>query len=979
MLRHGEGEYFVTASKTIGSNYKQTLNFPQTDFPMKANLAVRELDFVKRWQDTHIHIKQLEQNKNAPSFCLTDGPPYANGDLHMGHALNKILKDVIVKFKSMSGYKALFVPGWDCHGLPIEHLINKRLENQKDKALDHSKSKLERNREVRELCRREAKKWIQKQKEQFVRFGVLADWQNPYLTLEKEYEAEEIRTLAKLIQKGVLYRDTKAVHWCWALQTALAEAEIEYRQHKSPAIYLKFYIKDGVDRLQAPIKLSKKIAFAIWTTTPWTIPSNRAHAVHPELDYSVYQLEQEYIVIADSLKSSFENTTSKKLQLISGPFKGKQLEGITTYHAMYSEQISPIILSGHVTMETGTGVVHIAPGHGEDDFLLGKKYGLEIFSPVDEFGKYTGQVPQYKSVHIFDANPRLIEQFQKSGHLIYHQEIEHSYPHCWRSKTPLIFRTTQQWFIAMDHKDHPIRKMALDAIKNVRWFPDWGERRISAMIADRPDWCLSRQRLWGVPLPIFYCDSCSQIYYTEASMNKIADAMEAGEGIETYWSKPVSDFLPSGAKCSQCGKKSFHKGVDILDVWFDSGVCWASVQKKHPHMTFPADLYLEGSDQHRGWFHTSLLTSVAVEKKAPFKDVLTHGFVMFSKGVKMSKSQGNIVDPQDIIKEKGAEILRLWAVHEDYTQDIGCSPESFARITETYRRLRNTMRFLLGNLNDFLENPIQNEVPYHQMKDLDQWILHKLNQLVGEITKAYEDYCFYKIYHLLNNFFNVEMSSLYLDIIKDRLYVSKVDSLERRSAQTALFQLTHTLIRLMAPILSFLSEEVYEFLVRKKDKESVFLMPFPKVRSEWDRNDLEEKYKILLAIRKKVSKKIEELRNAKQIRSSLEVKVCLDIDEKTSLFQFLALVRDELLDFFIVSEMILGSHKSDQIKSDQAEFKQVDSAKNLSFSILEKELEKLEVIVSKADGDKCVRCWRFSCQVGDILPDICPRCAEVVR
>ena len=966
-------------SPAAKNSYKHTLNFPQTDFPMKANLALRELDFIQKWQNANIHMKQLEQNKDCPSFCLTDGPPYANGNLHMGHVLNKVLKDVIVKFKSMSGYKALFVPGWDCHGLPIEHLINKRLEDQKDESSHHSRDKLEQDKYIRQLCRKEAKKWVQKQTEQFIRFGVLADWEAPYLTLKKEYEAEEIRILAKLIKKGVLYRDTKAVYWCCALQTALAEAEIEYRQHKSPAIYLKFYVKEGVNRLKTDIKPSEKVAFVIWTTTPWTIPANRAHAVHPQLDYSVYQLDQEYIIIADSLRSSFEGTIGKKLKVISGPFKGQDLEGMTTYHVMSSEQTSPIILSQHVTTDAGTGVVHIAPGHGEDDFLLGKKYGLEIFSPVDEFGKYTDQVPQYKGVYIFDANFQLIEQFKQSGHLVYHQEIQHSYPHCWRSKTPLIFRTTQQWFVAMDHKNHPIRKMALEAIKKVRWFPDWGQKRISSMIADRPDWCLSRQRLWGVPLPIFYCNNCSHIHYTEESMNKIADAMEEGEGIETYWSKPVSEFLPDDVKCSQCGQSSFVKGADILDVWFDSGVCWASVQKKHPDMTFPADLYLEGSDQHRGWFHTSLLTSVAVEKQAPFRDVLTHGFVMFTKGVKMSKSQGNIVDPQDIIKEKGAEILRLWVVHEDYTQDIGCSPESFARITETYRRLRNTMRFLLGNLNDFLDDPQKNQLPYHQLKSLDQWILHKLNDLVEETTKAYEDYCFYKIYHLLNNFFNVEMSSLYLDIIKDRLYVSKTDGLERRSAQTALFQLTHTLIRLMAPILSFLSEEVYDFLIRKKDKESVFLMAFPKFQPEWNRPDLEEKYKILLAIRKKVSKKIEELRNEKKIRSSLEVKVCLHINMEALLFQFLAQIKkDELLDFFIVSEVILVSNdKSKEAKSQK--LKQVDSFKDLSFAVLEEELEELKIMVSKADGDKCVRCWRFSRQIGHLLPDICPRCVEVIK
>ncbi len=939
-------------------NYKHTLNFPQTNFQMKAHLAVRELDFIQRWQDMNLHEQLLEQNKKAPSFCLTDGPPYANGHLHIGHALNKILKDIIVKYKAMSGYKAAFVPGWDCHGLPIEHVVSKRLEAQKE-----SKSP----KEIRQMCRMEAQKWIQIQTDQFKRFGVLADWDHPYLTLQKEYEAEEVRILSKMIQKGVLYRDQKSVHWCPALQTALAEAEIEYQQHKSPAIYLKFYIKEGIEKL-LPQSCSKdyRTALVIWTTTPWTIPSNRAHAVHPQFDYNIYQLDQEYIILAKELQSSFEEKINQKLKHIAGPFKGQQLEGIMTYQVMYPKQISPVILSHHVTLEAGTGIVHIAPGHGTDDFYLGKKYKLEIFSPVDDFGCYTDQVPEYKGMNIFDANPLLVKQFQKSGHLIQHEIIQHSYPHCWRSKTPLIFRATQQWFVSMDQESHPIRKMALKAIKNVGWIPEWGEKRITGMIADRPDWCLSRQRLWGVPIPVFYCDHCHHPYHTLESMNKIADSMEKENGIEAYWSKPVSAFLPPDAQCQQCGQNTFHKGKDILDVWFDSGVCWAAIQKKHPLMTFPADLYIEGSDQHRGWFHTSLLTSVAIEQKPPFKNVLTHGFVMFSKGVKMSKSEGNIMDPQSVIQKKGAELLRLWAVHEDYTQDMTCNPEAFDRLTETYRRIRNTMRFLLGNLNDFLKNPQACQLPYKQLKDLDQWILHRLNGLIKEVTQAYEGYAFYKIYHLLNNFFNVELSALYLDIIKDRLYVCQADSPERRSAQTALWYLTETLIGLMAPILSFLSEEVCDHL--PNNKKSVFLMRFPRLRTQWDRPDLEEKYTLLLALRRKVSKKIEDLRNKKQMRSSLEARVCLQCQKDSLLYKFLSSVKDELVEFFIVSEIVLEnlSVTGEENNKGQKE-------------ILEKQIEKLEVIVTKAQGQKCVRCWHFNPQVGEVLPDLCPKCTLILK
>lgn len=941
-------------------DYKQTLNLPQTDFPMKGQLAVRELDFLKKWQDMNLHKRQIQQNQNGPLFCLTDGPPYANGHLHIGHALNKILKDIIVKFKNMNRYQATYIPGWDCHGLPIENSINKKLARQNVKKTP---------REIRQLCRAEAKTWIKQQKQEFIRFGILGDWDNPYMTLHKTYEAEEVRMLAKLIQTGTLYRDKRAVHWCPALQTALAEAEIEYHDHTSPAIYLKFYIKGGLKERVPEFPADQKIAFVVWTTTPWTIPANRAHAVHPQYDYSIYKLDKEHIIIADDLKSSFENTTSKKLKCILGPFKGQQLEGIETQHVMFPSQTSPIILSEHVTLDVGTGVVHTAPGHGAEDFALGKKYGLEIFSPVDEFGKYTDQVPEYKGIKVLDANSLLIERFKKSGDLIFYKDIQHSYPYCWRSKTPLIFRTTLQWFVAMDHPDHPIRKMALDEIKKVHWIPDWGENRISSMITHRPDWCLSRQRLWGVPIPVFYCDKCSHLYQSAEAMNKAADVIEQAKedegGLEAYWSTPTSEFLPKGFKCPKCGCTSFQKGKDILDVWFDSGVCWASMQKKHPGMTYPADLYLEGSDQHRGWFHTSLLTSVAIEKKAPFKGVLTHGFVMFAKGMKMSKSQGYVVNPQDVIKEKGAELLRLWAIHEDYTQDMSCHPEAFARLTETYRRIRNTMRFLLGNLNDFTTGQETQEVPYLELQELDQWILHKLNELIEDVTKAYEAYTFHKIYHLLNNFFN-EMSALYLDIIKDRLYTSKADSLERRSAQTALFHLAHTLVGLMAPILSFLSEEVYGFLPHRQKQDSIFLTAFPKQNRQWVRCDLEEKYAVFLALREKVSKNIEDLRNQKQVRSSLEVKVEFSLKNQgpqNALLDFFGLVKKEdLADFFIVSKVIL----TDDI------LRKPYTGQNGNFLEALKQVETLEVIAKKADGTKCVRCWRLSCQI--MSSGLCPKC-----
>ncbi len=911
--------------------YKDTINLPKTDFPMKGNLPVREPEIIQKWTTMDLHRKQLEKNKNAKKFTLPDGPPYANGNLHMGHALNKILKDIVVKYKNMTGFHAAFVPGWDCHGLPIELSVTKALGKERAEKTDA---------DIRELCRSEARKWISKQKDQFIRYGVLGDWENPYLTLNPEYEAEEVRVLAKTLKTGALYRGEKAVYWCYALQTALAEAEIEYHDHTSPTIYLKFYVKTGLEKLET----DKKTAFVIWTTTPWTIPANRAICLNEEFDYSVYDLEGEQIVIADGLKEAFEKDTEKTLTRVTGPFKGKALDGVVAEHPMYNELESPIIFGEHVTLEAGTGAVHTAPGHGQEDFAIGKQYGLEVFSPVNEYGKYTAQVPEYEGTHVFKANPLLIERFQKSGHLIHHGEIRHSYPHCWRSKTPIIFRATPQWFLEMDKGDESIRKRSLRAIKDVNWIPSWGEKRITGMIENRPDWCLSRQRTWGVPIPVFYCKSCDKEHISEEAMLKVADKMEQDGGIEAYFKYDIKDFI-GDAECEECGHKEFKRGKDILDVWFDSGVCWSAVQKKDPRLEYPADLYLEGSDQHRGWFHTSLLASVAAEGKAPYKNVLTHGFVMFSKGVKMSKSQGNVVDPQEIIKKNGAELLRVWAAHEDYSQDMSCSPESFARLTETYRRVRNTMRFLLGNLNDF--DVTKDAIEYEKLHELDQWALHRLNNLIGSVTECYERYEFFKIYHLLNNYFTVDLSAVYLDILKDRLYTAKNDGHLRRSAQTVILENLNALVGLMAPILSFLSEEVYGHLPNKS-QESVFLTEFPKVNSKWENSSLSEKYDRLLKIREKVSKTLEELRVKKEIGSSLEASVDLTYEGED--FTALKSIEPDLRAFFIVSNIELSEGKEN-------------------------------VSARKADGEKCVRCWHFSTRIGENadLPGICPKCVEALK
>ena len=898
-------------------NYKHTLNLPKTDFPMKGNLPRTEPAIIKKWQDIKLHKLQVK-NSTKP-FVLIDGPPYANGELHMGHVLNKVLKDIVIKYKNMTGHSAQFVPGWDCHGLPIEHIVTKKINNNNT------------DQQIRALCREEALKWVEIQKEQFKRFGVLAFWDTPYLTLDREYEACQMKVLSDLVKKNLIYRGEKAVYWCYALQTSLAEAEIEYMDRESPSIYARFeVVKNSSFEFE-------NLNLLIWTTTPWTIPANRAHAVSSEFDYGVYKLDKFNVVVACKLKDQIEKTIGKTLESVSRPFKGDKLLGLKTKHIMYPKIESPVVLGDHVTLDVGTGIVHTAPGHGQEDFELGKANGLEIFSPVDEFGRYTNQVKEFRGIHVFDANKLLIKKFKDSGHLIFSHKITHSYPHCWRSKTPVIFRTTPQWFIKMDEESLNIRNETISKIPNVGWIPTWGQNRISSMIETRPDWCISRQRVWGVPLPTFHCIHCDKAYIFSETIDKLSDLFRKGEGIEEYWKTDIEKILNKNIKC--CNKRDFKKGKDILDVWFDSGVAWAFAKQKHDF--FPADLYLEGSDQHRGWFHTSLLTAIASKKAPPYKQVLTHGFVMFSKGVKMSKSKGNVINPQDIIKKDGAEILRLWASHEDYTQDINCNPESFDRLKETYRRIRNTMRFILGNINDFDSNKM---VPYEKLNVLEKWMLYRLNNLISLVKENYESYEFFRIYHQLSNFFSIDLSSLYLDIIKDRLYTSKKDGVARRSSQTVLLILADNLARLMAPILSFLSEEVYEHLPNKT-KKSVFLAGMPSTNLEWGNLEIARDFELIFSIREKAKKKLEELRDSKQIGSSLEARlVIVEIEKNHSVLKKYA---DILSEIFIVSdlELMLGEQK---------------------------------ISALNASGKKCIRCWKVSTAVVK-EGDICGRCIDALK
>jgi len=892
---------------------------------MKAQLAVNEPKRIQFWQEKNIYEKMRTARGGGAPFTLPDGPPYANGKIHVGHVLNKVLKDITIKYRNLSGRPAAFIPGWDCHGLPIELNVTKKLAQEKKSA-----SPLE----VRALCRKEALFWKETQQEQFIRLGVLADWEHPYLTLHPTYEADEIRVLAQCLENGIVYRGEKPVYWSIDLQTATAAAEVEYKNHKSPSIYVKF------DLLQPEkLGLPKDTALVIWTTTPWTLPANLGIALHGDFEYEAYSSPKGTLIVAKELKTSVEKALGLELTPLKS-FKGGELEGLEAKHP-FIERTSKVILGEHVTLETGTGAVHTAPGHGMEDFIAGQKYGLGVLSPVNEYGKYNEQFPEMQGVKIWDANPMILEKLQASGHLLAHSELEHSYPHHPRSKKPLIFRATPQWFIRLNDENYDVKEKALKlAEENIDYVPKWGKQRFLSTISSSPDWCISRQRIWGVPIPAYKCSSCGEVHMTSSSMKKLADKMEeSGRGLEVYHDTSPEEFL-GDFKCS-CGSSSFETTKDILDVWFDSGVCHTAVQKRREELEFPADVYLEGSDQHRGWFQTSLMSSVAATGEAPFKRLLTHGFIVDAQGYKMSKSLGNVVDPEEIIKESGAEILRLWVAHEDYGNDLSISKEHIKRITEAYRRFRNTFRFMLGNLYDF--DPMKDAVSFDRLSALDQWALHRLQVLIEKSAQAYENYEYYKVFHAVNQFFTVDLSATYLDILKDRLYTSKADGPLRRGSQTVIFETLQSLVSLMAPITCFLSEEVYEFLPGEK-KESVFLLSFPQGGKNWKNEKLQADFERLLEVRSQSQKRIEEMRQNKEIGASLEA--ALSLTASGADFELFQRYEGILKEFFIVSGLKL--EKGDAF----------------------------HLNVTKAQGLKCERCWHIDPATGKDPkhPGICPKC-----
>lgn len=928
-------------STTNTPDYKNTIRLPQTDFPMKGDLPINEPKIIAKWDSLKIYEKIQFKNKNNPGFTLPDGPPYANGSIHIGHALNKSLKDFIIKYKSMKGFSAPFIPGWDCHGLPIEHKVMKDLNEKKLVKTDE---------EVLALCRAEAAKWVKHQGEQFKRLGVLADWENPYLTMSKQYEAEEVREFTRAFERGVIYQGVKPVYWNWTLKTALADAEVEYHDHKSPSIYVKFEVTDA-ETLKKLGNPKGKTSFVIWTTTPWTLPANVAISLHPDFEYGIYTsstLPGENLIIAKKLKDVFEKATELTLTEV-GSAVGQDLDLGRARHP-FLDRDSLIVLGLHVTAEAGTGVVHTAPGHGADDFKVGLKYNLPVLCPVNDAGQFSDEFPEMQGMNIFKANPLIVEKLRANGSLIKFSEFVHSYPHCWRTKTPLIFRTTAQWFIGIDQEGSEIRKKTLKALDDVQFFPEWGRARFQAMIENRPDWCVSRQRIWGVPIPVLVCMATSEPLADVEVMKKAADIVAEG-GIEAYYKADANALAgknwkrPAHAK-PEFGSQGFKIGRDILDVWFDSGVCHAAVHSESAgrgYKNVVADVYLEGSDQHRGWFNTSMLSSMATTGRPPFKALITHGFVNDSQGRKMSKSLGNVVDPNEVSSKSGSEIIRLWAAYGDYGNDIGVGKEELTRVTETYRKIRNTMRFLLGSTSDF--NFEKEKIAVEKMTQVDQWLMHQLNQLITDVTASYEKYEFYRVYHLLNNFFTVTLSATYMDILKDRLYTWKADGLPRRSSQTALYHVTKSLITMMAPILSFLAEETYGYLKCEK-LESVFLEKFPDVNPSWNKPELAATFEKILSVRSDVQKKLEELRAAKTIGASLEAQV--DIKAEGEVLAALQKAAD-LREILIVSVV------------------------NLSQG-------PYSVTAMKASGEKCVRCWVYSTEISTAPATlgVCPKCVDAL-
>lgn len=930
------------------SDYKNTLNLPHTSFPMKANLAQREPEVLKHWDGIKLYQKIREAASGKPKFILHDGPPYANGDIHIGHAVNKVLKDIIVKSKSLSGYDAPYVPGWDCHGLPIELNVEKKVGKPGAKISADN---------FRQACRDYAGKQVRGQKEDFIRLGVIGDWQNPYLTMDYGFEANIIRTLGKIIANGHLHKGSKPVHWCMDCGSALAEAEVEYQDKHSHAIDVAFPFVD-IDALTTQFNLADKQVEAaylvIWTTTPWTLPANQAVCLHPDLSYVLLQCEQnnqsKSLVLAEELyQQAVDRYGCENVRLL-GRCSGKELENLFLHHPFYERQV-PVILGEHVTVEAGTGAVHTAPGHGQDDFIVGQKYNLEIDNPVAGNGTFLPGTPLLEGLHVNKANEQILALLNEKHLLLADEKIFHSYPHCWRHKTPIIFRATPQWFISMSQNG--LQQAAMETIDQVQWLPDWGKARIEGMVNNRPDWCISRQRTWGVPITLFIHQQTEELHPDTPRLIEEVAQLVANKGIDAWFDLDAETLLGNDAE-------HYRKVTDTLDVWFDSGVTHACVLDTRGELKFPADLYLEGSDQHRGWFQSSLLTSLSSRGEAPYRTVLTHGFTVDADGKKMSKSLGNVVSPQKVMKSLGADIIRLWVASTDYRGEMSVSEEILKRTADSYRRIRNTIRFLLANLNGF--DPAEHLIAPEQMLELDQWAVDRALLLQKDIQTAYDDYQFHNIYQKLHNFCVVDLGGFYLSIIKDRQYTCQTDSVARRSVQTALYHIAEAMVRWIAPILSFTAEEIWQNMPGERN-ESVFfgewydqLALFNAEQLGLDRAYWEQ----LIAVKTAVNKELETARNEGLIGSGLDAEV--ELYCAPALKTQLEHLGDELRFVLITSE---------------ARVKDYDSA---SREAVETEVPQLKILVVKSDYEKCTRCWHHRENVGshDQHPELCGRCVENV-
>jgi isoleucyl-tRNA synthetase len=932
----------------MSQDYNSTINLPKTDFPMRAALAKREPGMLEDMYEKDVYNELMKKNEGKPLYILHDGPPYANGDIHIGHALNKILKDFIVRYKNMSGFKAPYIPGWDTHGMPIETAIQKKGVKRNEMPVP----------EFRNKCREFALEQVDRQREGFKRLGVLGDWDHPYITLEPKFESKQIRVFGEMAKKKLIYQGLKPTYWCPTCETALAEAEVEYADDPVTTIFVKFKVHNDQGKLAQYGDLNQ-MYFVIWTTTTWTLPGNMAICLNPQLEYSLVKIPTgEILIMATDLVDSVMHESGIENYEIVTTMVGTQFEYMTAYHPFMNRD-SLVILGDHVTLDAGSGCVHTAPSFGLDDFYVCQRYkeiptDITMEVSVDANGCLNQYAGPYAGLHVQKAHPVIYKDLVESGALLSSKDIVHSYPHCWRCKQPVIFRATQQWFASVD----AIKDQAVKACDDIYWKPAWGKERMISMIQERSDWCISRQRTWGVPIPMFFCEDCGEVYCTDESIDKVAKIVEK-EGSNAWWSHTAEELLPEGATC-KCGCQKFRKEKDILDVWFDSGSTWSAVSDTREELRYPADLYLEGGDQYRGWFQSSMLTSIAVNGKAPYKEIITHGWTVDGEGKVMHKSLGNAISPQDTIKEYGADIFRLWVSSADYTQDMRLSKQILKQLAGAYLKIRNTSRYMLGNLSDF--DPKTDLVAYAEMQELDQWALMRLNELIQTVKAAYDDYEFHGVYRAIYNFCVVDMSNLYLDVIKDRLYCEEKEGSLRRSAQTAMYHILDALVRMISPILSFTSNEIWQAMPHQEgdDLRNIVFNDMPKANEAYIFSaELHEKWDKLLAVREDVNKALEQARNEKKIGKPLEAQVTIGAGAEAA--QFLKNCGQDLAALFIVSAVEIQEGKTDGVPGDS--------------------LGGITVQVEKAQGEKCERCWIFSHTVGQDAehPTLCARCASVLH